>query len=48
MKSLLKVTGAKALNNDEKRKIKGAGPGPCAYSSDPSTDWCCHLQNGCP
>ena len=44
-KSILNL--GKALNKAEQKEVNG-GRGkknPCAFSKDPSTDWCCHL--GC-
>lgn len=47
MKNLLNL--GTVLNATEQKSINGGGkPQECAFSNDPSTDWCCHLPQGCP
>lgn len=38
----------KALNKSELLEINGGRLKECAFSGDPSTDWYCHLPQGCP
>jgi hypothetical protein len=40
----------KAIPKDQLLIINGGGrkPRDCAFSGDPSTDWCCALPQGCP
>ena len=45
-KSILNL--GKALNRAEQKLVNGGRVVPCAFSDDPSTDWCCHLKDGCP
>ncbi len=37
------------LTKQEQKSIEGGIQFvKCAFSADPSTDWCCHLPQGCP
>ena len=37
------------LNKEEQKSMNGGiNFHECIFSADPSTDWCCHLPQGCP
>ncbi|MFT6417433.1 MAG: hypothetical protein ACJARZ_002800 [Dokdonia sp.] len=48
MKNLFNL--GKLLSSKELKEINGGKrkPQECEFSADQSTDWCCHLPQGCP